>query len=41
MAVSKDPETFCNGQGMRPDAPSMPFMINLDDPLPQEAAAAW
>ena len=33
LAVSKDPATFCNGQGMRPDAPSMPFMINLDDPL--------
>ena len=27
------PEVFSNAQGMRPDAPSMPFMINLDDPL--------
>ena len=33
MAVSRDPETFCNGEGMRPDTPSMPYMINLDDPL--------
>lgn len=33
LAVSKDPETFCNREGIRPDAPSMPFLINLDDPL--------
>jgi cholest-4-en-3-one 26-monooxygenase len=33
LAVSKDPLTFCNGEGMRPDAPSMPYMVNLDDPL--------
>lgn len=33
MAVSKNPGLFCNGKGMRPDAPWMPNMINLDDPL--------
>jgi cytochrome P450 family 142 subfamily A polypeptide 1 len=34
MTVSKDPATFCNGAGMRPDAPvPMPFMISLDDPM--------
>ncbi len=33
MAVSRDPETFCNGEGIRPDTPSMPYLINLDDPL--------
>jgi len=34
MAVSKDPATFCNGAGMRADAPvPMPFMISLDDPM--------
>ena len=34
MAVSKDPATFSNASGMRPDAPvPMPFMISLDDPL--------
>ena len=33
LAVSKDAQTFCNARGMRPDAPSMPYMINLDDPL--------
>jgi cytochrome P450 family 142 subfamily A polypeptide 1 len=39
LAISKDPKTFCNGQGMRPDAPSMPFMINLDDPLHRKRRA--
>jgi cytochrome P450 family 142 subfamily A polypeptide 1 len=33
MAVSKDPSTFCNAHGMRPDAPALADMINLDDPL--------
>ncbi len=33
LAVSRDPRTFCNGAGNRPDAPAFPFMINLDDPL--------
>jgi cytochrome P450 family 142 subfamily A polypeptide 1 len=32
MRISKDSETFCNRQGMRPDSPPMPSMINLDDP---------
>ena len=31
--VSKHPELFCSGQSSRPDAPAMPSMINLDDPL--------
>jgi cytochrome P450 family 142 subfamily A polypeptide 1 len=33
MAVSRDPTTFCNAHGMRPDAPALADMINLDDPL--------
>ena len=33
LAVSKNPQLFGNGGGIRPDAPSMPFMINLDGPL--------
>lgn len=33
MAVSKDPETFCSSGGIRPDAPPMAHMIDLDDPL--------
>lgn len=33
MTVSRDPATFCNGGGNRPDAMAFPFMINLDDPL--------
>ena len=32
MAISKNPQTFSNREGIRPDAPSMPYMINLDDP---------
>jgi cytochrome P450 family 142 subfamily A polypeptide 1 len=32
MALSKDPRTFINGQGMRPDAPPMPMMIAMDAP---------
>lgn len=33
MTVSRDPATFCNGEGNRPDAMAFPFMINTDDPL--------
>jgi len=33
LAISRDPQTFCNSQGMRPDTPSLPYMINLDDPV--------
>lgn len=33
MTVSRDPQTFCNSGGIRPDAVAFPFMINLDDPL--------
>ena len=32
LAASKDPATFSNAQGMRPDAPVIPSMINFDDP---------
>jgi cytochrome P450 family 142 subfamily A polypeptide 1 len=32
MRVSKDPARFCNSQGMRPDSPPLPSMINMDDP---------
>lgn len=39
MTVSKDPPTFCSGQGMRPDTPSMPYMVNLDDPLHRQRRA--
>ncbi|MEO6629868.1 MAG: cytochrome P450 [Aquihabitans sp.] len=31
-AVSKDPETFSNAQGIRPDAGPIPQMIDMDDP---------
>jgi cholest-4-en-3-one 26-monooxygenase len=30
---SKDPGTFCSRHSSRPDAPPIPSMINLDDPL--------
>jgi cytochrome P450 family 142 subfamily A polypeptide 1 len=33
MTVSKNPEIFCNSGGIRPDAPPMKHMIDLDDPL--------
>jgi cytochrome P450 family 142 subfamily A polypeptide 1 len=33
MAFSKNPETFCSRFSSRPDAPPIPSMINLDDPL--------
>jgi cytochrome P450 family 142 subfamily A polypeptide 1 len=33
MAVSKDARTFSSAQGMRPDSPAIPSMINMDDPL--------
>ena len=39
LAVSRDPQTFCSGQGMRPDAPSLPYMINLDDPMHKQRRA--
>jgi len=28
--VAKSPQLFCNGQGMRPDSPPLPSMINMD-----------
>ena len=32
VAVSRDPRTFCSGQGVRPDAPPFPYMIDIDGP---------
>jgi cytochrome P450 family 142 subfamily A polypeptide 1 len=32
MAISRDPKTFSNSSGIRPDSPPMPYMIDLDDP---------
>src|SRR5262249_1239127 len=32
MRAAKHPETFCNAEGMRPDSPPIPSMINMDDP---------
>jgi cytochrome P450 family 142 subfamily A polypeptide 1 len=32
VAVSKDPQTFSNAGGIRPDADPLPHMIDLDDP---------
>lgn len=32
LAVSKDPQTFRSGGGIRPDQPPMPYMVDLDDP---------
>ena len=31
--VAKSPQLFCNGQGMRPDSPPLPSMINMDGVL--------
>ena len=31
--VAKSPQIFCNGQGMRPDSPPIPSMINMDGPF--------
>jgi len=33
LAVSKDPCTFTSSGGIRPDAPAMPYMIDMDDPV--------
>ncbi len=30
--ASRNPKDFCNSQGMRPDQPAIPSMINMDDP---------
>jgi len=32
LTVSRNSKLFCNGRGMRPDAPPMPYMVGLDDP---------
>lgn len=32
LAVEKDPQTFASSGGIRPDAPVMPYMIDMDDP---------
>src|ERR1041385_1873332 len=31
--VGKNPKLFSSSQGIRPDAPSFPYMINLDNPM--------
>jgi cytochrome P450 family 142 subfamily A polypeptide 1 len=31
LAISKDPQTFRSSGGIRPDAPAMPYMIDMDD----------
>jgi cytochrome P450 family 142 subfamily A polypeptide 1 len=33
LAISRDPVTFCSRFSSRPDAPAIPSMINLDDPV--------
>ena len=38
--VATQPKRFCNAQGIRPDSPPMPSMINLDDPE-HISAASW
>lgn len=30
--ASRHPELFCSGEGIRPDNPAMPMMIDMDDP---------
>ena len=30
--ISKDPVTYCSGQGFRPDSGTIPMMISMDDP---------
>jgi cytochrome P450 family 142 subfamily A polypeptide 1 len=32
LAIAKNPQTFSNAAGMRPDQPPLPNMVNLDDP---------
>ena len=32
LAMSKDPQTFRSGGGIRPDQPPMPYMVDMDDP---------
>ncbi len=32
LAISKDPKTFMSGEGIRPDAPRLPYMIDTDGP---------
>jgi cytochrome P450 family 142 subfamily A polypeptide 1 len=32
LAIAKDPQTFRSSGGIRPDAPAMPYMIDMDDP---------
>ena len=33
VAMSKDPQTFRSGAGIRPDQPPLPYMVDLDDPV--------
>ena len=32
LAMSKDPQTFRSGSGIRPDQPALPHMVDMDDP---------
>jgi cytochrome P450 family 142 subfamily A polypeptide 1 len=32
LAMSKDPQTFRSGEGIRPDQPPLPHMVDMDDP---------
>ncbi len=32
LAISRDPQTWRNSGGIRPDNPAMPYMIDMDDP---------
>jgi cytochrome P450 family 142 subfamily A polypeptide 1 len=32
LAIAKDPQTFRSSGGIRPDAPPLPYMIDMDDP---------
>ena len=32
LAIARDPETWRNSGGIRPDNPAMPYMIDMDDP---------
>ncbi|HYD49159.1 MAG TPA: cytochrome P450 [Terriglobales bacterium] len=39
LAISKDPHTFSNSAGNRPDVPALPYMISMDDPLHRQRRA--
>lgn len=39
LAISRDPETWRNSGGIRPDNPAMPYMIDMDDPAHRKRRA--